>query len=122
MEISKIAQHWNELYESKADHELGWYEKDASTTLLFLKDLDFENKKIIITGAGKTLLINSLIEKNARLILNDISKNALDKIEIDEKNHLKIEGDLGSDLDKLELPVCDILIDRAVLHFLNRVC
>lgn len=34
--MTDLAEHWNQIFASKADKELGWYEGDVRQTLVFL--------------------------------------------------------------------------------------
>ena len=115
-------QHWNAIFSSKTDPKLGWYERDAAQTLQFL-DLIPENHTatIFLPGAGTSVLVDELLSRGSRLILNDISDEALKKL----KNRIGNNQDgvtwLHHDISKPipdGLPQADIWIDRAVLHFL----
>ena len=115
-------QHWNAIFSAKADLELGWYERDATQTLKFL-DLIPESRTatIFLPGAGTSVLVDELLSRGSRLILNDISDEALKQL----KKRIGYHGDrvtwLHHDISKPipdGLPQVDIWIDRAVLHFL----
>ena len=121
-----LKKHWNEIYQSKSDSELGWYESDGSTTLEFLQGISLEGKKIFLPGAGTTKLIPQLLEDNSQIIASDISDAALTQIsqqwpELNREPHQVFQLDLGSELNsaKNQIPKVDIWIDRAVLHFLT---
>lgn len=46
-------EHWNAIFSSKADSELGWYEKDVSQTLKFLDRIpQSESTTVFLPGAG----------------------------------------------------------------------
>jgi hypothetical protein len=114
--------HWNAIFSTKTDSELGWYESDASQTLKFL-DLIPGNKTatIFLPGAGTSVLVDELLSRGSRLVLNDISEEALNKLKERTGN---MEGqiswlhhDISTPLPE-GLPHADIWIDRAVLHFL----
>jgi len=115
-------QHWNAIFSTKADSELGWYESDVSQTLKFLDLIPHsKNATIFLPGAGTSVLVDELLAGGHKMILNDISDEALTKL----KNRLgKNEGRvswLHHDISKPfsdSLPHADIWIDRAVLHFL----
>lgn len=115
-------QHWNAIFSTKADLELGWYQRDATQTLKFL-DLIPESRTatIFLPGAGTSVLVDELLSRGSRLILNDISDEALKQL----KKRIGHHGDgvtwLHHDISKPipdGLPQVDIWIDRAVLHFL----
>ncbi len=115
-------QHWNSIFSTKEDPELGWYEKDASQMLTFLgliprKEID----TVFLPGAGTSVLVDELLAKGHEIILNDISDEALHQL----KNRIGSNADklvwLHHDISKPlpnRVPKVDIWIDRAVLHFL----
>ena len=116
-------QHWDEIFSTTRDEKLGWYERDLSQTFKLLGHISSLNDStIFIPGAGTSVLIDKLLEKGARLVLNDISQEALDKV----KSRL---GNRSNDIvwlcQDMSLPVIDVAknidiwIDRAVLHFLT---
>ncbi|MCK9589139.1 MAG: class I SAM-dependent methyltransferase [Terrimicrobiaceae bacterium] len=114
--------HWNAIFSSKTDPELGWYESDASQPLKFL-DLIPGNKTatIFLPGAGTSVLVDELLCRGSRLLLNDISEEALNKL---KERTGSVEGQvrwLRHDISKplsAGLSKADIWIGRAVLHFL----
>lgn len=115
-------QHWNAIFSTKADLELGWYERDATQTLKFL-DLIPESwtATIFLPGAGTSVLVDELLSRGSRLILNDISDEALKQLKKRIGHHVDRVTWLHHDISKPipdGLPQVDIWIDRAVLHFL----
>lgn len=51
-------EHWNQIFASKADKELGWYEGDVRQTLAFLERIPgAESKTVFVPGAGTSLLV-----------------------------------------------------------------
>ena len=115
-------QHWNAIFSSKADQELGWYERNAAQTLKFL-DLIPESRTatIFLPGAGTSVLVDELVSRGSRLILNDISDEALKKLKKrignDQDGVTWLHHDISKPIPD-GLPQVDIWIDRAVLHFL----
>ena len=114
--------HWDAIFTCTEDSRLGWYEKDPSKTLSFLDHVpDWEHSAIFLPGAGTSSLIDALLVSGARLILNDISQEAIEKVKArlgprgaevvwicqDIAHPLVVEGSV------------DIWIDRAVLYFLT---
>lgn len=117
-----LDEHWDNIFENTKDEKLGWYEDNVSQTLKFFDFIDdFKELKVFITGAGTSLLVDNFVGKTKELILNDISKKALEKLEL---KHQKFKDNINffhHNLTKefpLDLPKSDIWIDRAVLHFL----
>lgn len=115
-------EHWNHIFASKADKELGWYEGDVRQTLAFLDRIPrAASQTVFLPGAGTSLLVDELLSRGKRLVLNDISSEALARL----RARVGAQGDqiewLHHDIS-MPLPngatQADIWIDRAVLHFL----
>jgi hypothetical protein len=118
--MNPLNHHWNALFASKADHELGWYERDVAQTLRFLEPVpDISSATIFLPGAGTSLLVDDLLAKGARLILNDISDQAIERLRRrvgEDRGRIWLHHDIAR-----PLPRCfqaDVWLDRAVLHFL----
>jgi len=116
-------KHWNQIFQETADEKLGWYENDPAQTLRLLNQIPgWKNSTLLLSGAGTSVLVDVLFDAGARLILNDISQQALDQVEErlgDQAVAIEwvcqdIAHPLGS-----AVPSIDIWIDRAVLHFLT---
>jgi len=116
-------QHWNAIFSAKADPELGWYERDASQTLKFLDLIpQSENTTVFLPGAGTSVLVDALLARGYKLILNDISDQALNRLRSRTGNDDRLtwlHHDIARPLPD-GVPRADIWIDRAVLHFLLR--
>jgi len=115
-------EHWNAIFSTKDDPELGWYESDAAQTFKFLDLIPHnDTATIFLPGAGTSLLVDELLSRGSRLILNDISDEALDKLRKRIGAHQGevtwLHHDISTPLPE-GLPQADIWIDRAVLHFL----
>jgi SAM-dependent methyltransferase len=116
-------EHWDEIFTESEDYTLGWYEQDQSQTLKLLmmlpkKDID----KIFLAGAGTSTLADELLAWKADLFLNDISQVALDRTQKRLGNVQSVHyicQDIATDLGE-KLPLIDLWIDRAVLHFLTK--
>ncbi len=117
----KLDEHWNKIFSAKADSELGWYEEDVSQTLKFLDLIPHEKAStVFLAGAGTSILVDELLSRGLKLILNDISEEALAKLRnrIGTNDRLAwLHHDLSKPLPD-GIPQIDIWIDRAVLHFL----
>ena len=115
-------QHWNAIFAANTDPELGWYESEASQTLKFL-DLIPQNQtaRIFLPGAGTSVLVDALLSRGHKMILNDISDEALrklkDRIGVNADRLTWLRHDISQPLPD-GIPQADIWIDRAVLHFL----
>ncbi|MEK6726186.1 MAG: class I SAM-dependent methyltransferase [Deltaproteobacteria bacterium] len=115
-------QHWNAIFSTKTDPELGWYESEVSQTLKFLDLIpQSQTTTVFLPGAGTTALVDELLDRGYDIILNDISNEALnklkDRIGMNEDRLTWIHHDISKPLPD-GIPQADIWIDRAVLHFL----
>ncbi|MGM0378006.1 MAG: class I SAM-dependent methyltransferase [Bacteroidota bacterium] len=113
--------HWNSIFSNKGDTELGWYENDNSQTFKFLNDILLKESDVIfLPGAGTSILVDELFKEGHRLILNDISDEALNKLRMrvgDDEKLTWLHHNIAKPLP-VNTPEVDIWIDRAVLHFM----
>jgi len=122
-------KHWDAIFTKNTESTLGWYETDLFKTFKLLEKIkDWTHSTIFISGAGTSTLVDELLnEKEVKLVLNDISTIALAKMKarLVEKELIKQEGKVSwlcQDIAQpitASIPVVDIWIDRAVLHFLT---
>ena len=117
-------EHWNEIFSSTENQLLGWYEKNPSQIIELLDcGLDWKDTVAFLPGIGTSDIVQELLSRGMRLILNDISKKALEKIGEklgDSNNRANLyHGDITSPLPDT-IPMVDLWIDRAVLHFLTQ--
>ncbi len=116
-------KHWDTIFSTTEDANLGWFEKDMSKTYELLHQIPhWENATIFIPGAGTSGLIEDLFSKGAKLVVNDISMEAINlvKSRLGDKSEtvLWLCQDIAIPLQRM-IPKVDIWIDRAVLHFLT---
>jgi SAM-dependent methyltransferase len=117
-------EHWNSVYDSKTDEQLGWYEVVPEKTMQLIEDCNLKsNATILNVGAGTTILIDELLKKGfTNIIANDLSESALKnlkhRIKSDFNYNLEcIVDDLTQPTSLQKLTHIDLWIDRAVLHF-----
>lgn len=117
------SKHWDTIFSNTEDSKLGWYEKNASQTLELLNQIPkWKKSTVFLPGAGTSVLIEELLSNGVKLVLNDISIEALNLVK-DRLNDKGVKIDwLCQDIAQpiqSPLPKVDIWIDRAVLHFLT---
>lgn len=79
--MKTLTEHWNEIFKKTYEEKLGWYEKDASQTLELLNHIPkWENSTIFLPGVGASVLVEELLSKGVKLVLNDISIEAINRI------------------------------------------
>ena len=115
-------KHWNRIFRKTADEKLGWYENDPAETIRLLKQVpDWKNSTLFLSGAGTSVLIDVLLDAGAKMVLNDISQQALNQVKErigDRAETIEwVCQDIALPLGNMVPPI-DIWIDRAVLHFL----
>lgn len=122
--IKDYTKHWEEVYQTKKDEQLGWFEDFPETTIQLIEKCHLNpDATILNVGAGTSTLIDALLERGfTNIIANDLSKAALQKLELRIlKNYDFRLNCLVDDLTKpkalLQLQNIDLWIDRAVLHF-----
>jgi len=114
-------EHWNSIFSTTPDSELGWYEATSSQTLKFLDGIpNHQHLTVFLPGAGTSVLVDALLAHGNTLILNDISDHALSKLRsrIGTSERVTwLHHDISKPLPE-NITHADIWIDRAVLHFL----
>ncbi|MCF6171213.1 MAG: class I SAM-dependent methyltransferase [Bacteroidales bacterium] len=115
-----LSDHWDKIFTRTAENKLGWYENDFSQTLKFLALIPaWKNATVFIPGVGTSGLIDILAKSDTRLILNDLSREAIEKAKkkYGDNNIQWLCQDISRALPA-QLEKADIWLDRAVLHFL----
>jgi len=119
--VKSTNNHWDTIFKDANESKLGWYESDLTPTLKLLDNIeDWKKSSIFISGAGTSTLVDELLKYDTKLILNDISYEALEllKTRLQDENVCFLCQDIASEID-INVPKVDIWIDRAVLHFLT---
>ncbi|QDV85773.1 putative S-adenosyl-L-methionine-dependent methyltransferase [Stieleria magnilauensis] len=115
------SEHWNKIFSTKTDPELGWYEGDVTQTLKFLAQIPLgESRQVFLPGAGTSKLVDELLSRGHKLVLNDVSEEALSRLRRRVGTGEKLTF-LRHDISKTlpeGISQVDLWIDRAVLHFL----
>jgi SAM-dependent methyltransferase len=116
-------EHWDSIFLDSKDSSLSWYEHDLTETFTLLNKIErWEKSTIFISGAGTSFLIDTLLSKKISLVVNDISREAINKVKIrlgapEEKIDWLCQ-DISQPFYK-KIAIIDIWLDRAVLHFLK---
>ena len=81
MEINK-KQHWENVFATKSETEVSWYQEKPETSLQFFgRNKIPKTAKILEIGGGDSYLIDNLLEQRFESItLLDISENAIERI------------------------------------------
>ncbi len=115
-------KHWENIYQSKQLHEMGWYQPTPETSLEFFKQYNVPlNAKIIDIGGGDSLLVDYLLEFGyTNISVLDISESAIEKA----KHRLgdrakKIKWIIANASSFHPIEKYDFWHDRAAFHFLT---
>ncbi|WDT67363.1 class I SAM-dependent methyltransferase [Cloacibacterium sp. TD35] len=122
MEFDK-KQHWENVFATKKETEVSWYQKKPETSLQFFERNEIpKNAKILEIGGGDSYLIDNLLEQGYESItLLDISENAIERIKkrLGEKAE-KVHFVVSDILDFSPSEKFDVINDRASFHFLTK--
>jgi len=117
--------HWNNAYNKTEVNKLGWYEENLEPSLRLINKCNLNpDASILNVGAGATTLIDELLKQGfTKVIANDLSKTALEKLKErlgEKRQNIKwIIDDLTNPTKLINLNKIDLWHDRAVLHFFN---
>ena len=119
---NKRKEHWENVYETKGDQEVSWYQETPTTSLDLINSLHLDtDAPIIDIGGGNSNLSAVLLKQgHTNLSVLDISTKSLERT----------KAKLGQDAGKIDWIVSDILDfkpkqqydlwhDRATFHFLT---
>ena len=121
MEFSK-KDHWENIYNTKALHEVSWYQPVPEISLNFFESINFlKHSSVIDIGGGDSLLSDHLIARGYEdVTVLDISSNAIERAKKRQKEFSKKVDWIVSDiLDFVPRKKYAIWHDRAVFHFLR---
>ena len=122
MELDK-KQHWENVFATKKETEVSWYQKKPETSLQFFERNKIpKTAKILEIGGGDSYLIDNLLEHGYEsLTLLDISENAIERIKkrLGEKAE-KVNFVVSDVLDFTTFEKFDVIHDRASFHFLTK--
>src|SRR5947209_12293939 len=112
--------HWEDVYSTKAETGVSWYQDEPSLSLELIGAVaPAEGGRIIDVGGGASVLVDRLLDLPfERIAVLDISETALGKARsrLGERAH-RVEW-LAADVTKLpDVGTFDVWHDRAVFHF-----
>lgn len=121
--MNNIKQHWNNVYETKNDDEVSWYQENPTSSLNLITALNLSNEaEIIDVGGGNSNLTKELQKQGfVNLSVLDISNKVLEhtKTKFGE-NGKNIKWIVSDILDFKLKQQYDLWHDRATFHFLTR--
>lgn len=122
MQAINEQQHWEQVYETKEENELSWFQPYPETSMAFIEMFNLSlNANIIDVGGGDSHFVDALVEKGYQNIyVLDISSKAIERAKqrLGEKA-AKVKW-IVSDITEFIAPVAfDFWHDRAAFHFLT---
>lgn len=122
METGNQKQYWDNIYETKTEKELSWFQEYPATSIALLSSLELDKKaNIIDIGGGDSHFVDALISLGySNIYVLDISAKAIERA----KARLGRKGDkvnwIISDITDFNPSVkFDFWHDRAAFHFLT---
>ncbi len=120
--MSDRTSHWENVYTTKAETEVSWFQENPATSLRLIRDAGASSdSRIIDIGGGASRLVDALLEQGFRaLTVLDISASALETAK-------KRLGAAGANVEWIVADATkwtpvksyDIWHDRAAFHFLT---
>jgi ubiquinone/menaquinone biosynthesis C-methylase UbiE len=114
--------HWENIYASKAENEVSWFQAYPKTSMEFVELFNLPlNANIIDIGAGDSHFVDALLDKGYQNIwVLDISANAIERTKRRLGERASKVTWIVSDITAFEAPVqFDFWHDRAAFHFLT---
>jgi 2-polyprenyl-3-methyl-5-hydroxy-6-metoxy-1,4-benzoquinol methylase len=115
-------QHWNNIYSTKAENEVSWFQPYPKTSMEFVELFNLPLKaNIIDIGGGDSHFVDALLEKSYQNVyVLDISANAIERAKQRLGKRAAQVHWIVSDVTEFEPPVqFDFWHDRAAFHFLT---
>ena len=122
MDMQNNKQHWENVFATKEETEVSWFQPYPKTSIEFLELFQLPvTANIIDVGGGDSHLVDALLDKGYQNIwVLDISVNALEKAKQRLGEKAKQVHWIVTDITEFVPPVqFDFWHDRAAFHFLT---
>mgnify|MGYP002713015709 CR=1 FL=1 len=116
-------QHWENVYTTKNDGEVSWYQEKPTTSLKVITNLNLTKEaNCIDIGGGNSNLIGELQNQDySNLSVLDISEKALERTKTKLGKKANLVNWIVSDIINFKPKLLfDVWHDRAVFHFLTK--
>ena len=113
-------QHWENVYTTKNDGEVSWYQEKPTTSLKVITNLNLTKEaNCIDIGGGNSNLIGELQNQDySNLSVLDISEKALERTKTKLGKKANLVNWIVSDIINFKPKLLfDVWHDRAVFHF-----
>lgn len=116
-------KHWESVYQSKREAELGWYKRHLDISLGLIRESGVGmDARLIDVGGGASTLVDDLLETGfANVSVLDVSEAAIKAAESRLGSRAQGVNWIHADITSAALPTdyYDLWHDRAVFHFLT---
>ncbi len=120
---ASTAEHWDNVYTSKAADAVSWYRPRLDLSLQLIDSLGLpSDSPVLDVGAGASTLVDDLLDRGfLNVTLLDISERALAATRARLADRASCVQWVVSDILSAQLPAAAFAFwhDRAVLHFLS---
>jgi SAM-dependent methyltransferase len=117
-----MKEHWEEIFTTKAEDELSWFQPYPKTSIEFIEYFNLPlDANIIDVGGGDSYFVDALLKKGYRNIhILDISKTALNRAKLRLGPNAHFVHWIVSDILEYKPEIkFDFWHDRAAFHFLT---
>lgn len=118
--------HWEDVYRTKGDAELSWFQEEPTSSLVLIDRNRVRPARAIDIGGGQSSLAGILLDRGvAEVAVLDISSAAIERAKVrlgERATRVRwIVGDVleVGDVGLEDLGPVDLWHDRAVFHFLT---
>ena len=113
-------QHWEAIYDAKAEDELSWHQDDPALSLRLVREVASPQSRIIDIGGGSSRLAKRLVEAGFHHVaVLDIAHAALERSRKGAPLHRDLIHWIVADVTGVDdVGPFDVWHDRAVFHFL----
>lgn len=123
MENFDRKKHWENIYQTKKQDEVSWFQPTPETSLDFFNKFNVPfTAKIIDIGGGDSFLVDSLLDLGYQdITVLDISEIALNKAKLRLGNRASLVKWIVADAATFKpTEIYDFWHDRAAFHFLTQ--
>jgi SAM-dependent methyltransferase len=113
--------HWENVYQSKGDAELSWFQAQPGVSLALFDSIRPRPGRVIDVGGGQSALAGELLARGVdEITVLDISERAIERgrARLGERAD-RVRWIIADVLEARDLRTFDLWHDRAVFHFLT---
>ena len=114
-------EHWQEVYATKAENEVSWFEENPDLSLALLDSVGLTTGHVVVDiGGGASRLVDVLVARGqAWVSVLDLSRAALDTAQARLPAGANVDWITGDVTHWVPQRNFDVWHDRAALHFLT---